>query len=447
MKKIWFLKALGIGLFLLTMFFFTGSQLLAATTDTYIEFDDIDEASRYIQWEIEAAKTYDVVVYMVDDAGDDFTITFKAVDNTTTVYSIPSSDSYVVNIGTGFFNATAATRETYEADLSDLTSRNFAILMGTHFYTPGDPQAKVEKIRIYGDDFILYSIALANNSNFTSPDWIVDDSDFATINTIQKFKDANGDLSDTTNINFQPSYMYVTKKTATSQTATDPYAAYYAYYGYPPTTAGGGTSAYPYGAYPYATNPYSADPRYAQAYGAYYGQYPYGYGQYPSAYGYPSGYGQYPTSGYGQYPTPYGQYPTPYGQYPTSGYGQYPTSGYGQYPTSGYGQYPATGYGQQYAAGYGQQLYPGYGQQPGYGMYGLMNPGLGLGLQTAGLTMPALYPPLGLSIPPVGLNAGLGFDPFGFGLGLTGLGAFDPLSIAALANGVGGLGMFGLGLF
>ena len=41
MKKTWFLKALGISLFLLTTLFFTADKILAVTTDTYIEFDNI----------------------------------------------------------------------------------------------------------------------------------------------------------------------------------------------------------------------------------------------------------------------------------------------------------------------------------------------------------------------------------------------------------------------
>ncbi|MEW5801549.1 MAG: hypothetical protein AB1847_05515 [bacterium] len=494
MKKIWFLKALGMVLFLFTALFFTANQILAATTDTYIEFDNIDESAQnaqYIRWEAKAKLAYDVVVTMIDDDGNKFTVTFSTKDDSNP-YTV-SSSSYVNNIGTSYYN-TNPSIQTFEASFNTLMS-NFFILGGTHFYTPGNSRAKIDKIRIYGDDIYLYYFGLANGLG--SPVWEIDDSDFSSWSDVSDFKSDDGDLSDTATIDFQDTYLRLTKKVASVTTGTTyqidpatglpygygtsgyPTTGYYPY-GYYPTT--GYPTTYPTTGYPTTGYPTTTgyatyvDPRTGQQYlvpttGSTTTGYPTTTGYYPTTTGtgyYPTtGTGYYPTTGTGYYPTMgTGYYPTTStgtgyypttgtGYYPTTGTGYYPTTGTGYYPTTGTGYYPTTGtgagyypatggvspgYGQQYAAagaGYGQQYLGGYGYGTGRGM--------NLGLQTAGLLSPTMYPPLGLTIPPAGMNTGLGFDPFGFGLGLTGLGAFDPLSIAALANGYPGLGLMGLG--
>jgi hypothetical protein len=473
MKKLWFLRALGISLFLFTAIFLASSQALA-TTDTYIQFGSIGKSAtdaQYLKWEIKAKKTYEVVLHMVDDNGARFTITFKTSDPGSTPYTI-SSSNYIVKIDTDYYDSSSPDTMTYEANLDSLINLILYALGGTHSYTSGDADAKIEKIRIYGDDFTIYSLTLSNSLN--TPKWEINDTNFEDWDNVSDFEDADGDYSDTTTITFNNSYLHVTLKTTT--TTTSPYiidpSLYYGmsggYGGY-----GYGTSS-PYGAYGgYGTSsPYGAYGGYGQQtspYGAYGG-----YGQQTSPYGAYGGYGQ-QTSPYGGYGTssPYGGYGTssPYGGYGTSSpYGGYGTSSpYGGYGTSspygGYGQQPSSnysasygmqplgysGYGQQ---PYGQQPYSAYGQQPysNYAMAGAMNPlamnSMAMNPMAALSSMipPIGFPPMGLGVPPSGLGSGLGFDPFGFGLGMTGLGAFDPISIAALAGGFGGLGM-GFGLF
>ena len=162
-----------------------------------------------------------------------FQITFSTTD-ATNAYSV-SSASYVDNIGTSYYS-TSPTTETFTANLSNLMS-TFSILGGTHGFTAGDPQAKVDKIRIYGDDFTLYSICLADNSSYSSPEWEIDSSDFGGWTNVTSFKNDDGDLSDTTTIDFQSSYLHVTK------TVVDPATGYQIDpstglpYGYPTTGA------------------------------------------------------------------------------------------------------------------------------------------------------------------------------------------------------------------
>ena len=514
MKKTWFLKAFGISLVLLTALLFTADKVPAVTnSNTYIEFSNIGMPAanaKYLRWEIKATLAYDVVVYMVDDDGSTFPLTFSTTD-ATNGYTV-SSASYIDNIGTSYFSTSPSTA-TFTANLNNLMN-TFFILGGTHAFTAGNSQARVSKVRIYGDNFTLYSICIANNSSYSSPGWEINSSDFGGWTSVTNFKNNDGNLSDTTTIDFQSSYLHVTKAVV----VVDPYTGYqidpstglpYGYttatsgypttgyqidpytglpVGYPASYAG---TSYPYGTtYPYgATTAGASTPYYDPSTGqvVYYDPATGQYRPAASTSGYPTAnpYAAYPytatsanpyaASGYPYAATsanPYATSAYPYGTTTQAPYGT-TAAGYGQqqsyYPTTGagynpnimpYSPYPgntaASGGYNPNSAYYGQQ-YPGnYAAS-----LGMMNSGLGLGMNSAlGLGMNAGlglgginplmglgggYPPMGLPFPSSGMNMGMGFDSFGFGLGLTGLGAFDPLSIAALAKGYPGLGMMGMG--
>lgn len=211
--KLWPFKILGISIFLFTACFLTISRTQAASADTWLEFNNLDQPiakAQYIRWEIEARKSYEVMVYIVNEKGLKFTISFRTGD-AGDPYSIPSANSYLVNIGEEYFDPSNPDNKLFEACFPALMDI-FSILGGTHTCTPESPEARIDKIRIYGDDFVLYSITLAAQDDFSSPGWKIDESDFETWGNLTDFRNNGGDLSDKTSIQFADSYIYITQK-------------------------------------------------------------------------------------------------------------------------------------------------------------------------------------------------------------------------------------------
>ena len=164
MKKIRFLKVLGISLFLMGSLFFTVNQSLAEKP--WVEFGDIDESAddaQCIKWEIKAEKAYDVVVYMEDDDGNEFSIVFRTRDDENE-YDTSDSDRLVVGIGKEDDYYFDDTRRIYESkSFTYLTSQHSSENNNITYHF--DDETMVKEIRIYGEDFQLYSIALGENNS------------------------------------------------------------------------------------------------------------------------------------------------------------------------------------------------------------------------------------------------------------------------------------------
>ena len=171
MKKRRFLKVMEI-LSVFTILFFMAGYSMAQQNNAWIEFGDIDQSAedaQYIQWEIKASKFYGVTIYFEDDDGDDFEVTFNTEDGNDKAYS----DYFIVKIGDNYYD-TNPSREMFEADLDAIINDDWD---GAHSYTAGDPDAKIEKIRVAGDNLQFYSITLADNENFDNPCWQIDVSE------------------------------------------------------------------------------------------------------------------------------------------------------------------------------------------------------------------------------------------------------------------------------
>jgi hypothetical protein len=355
MKKIRFLKVLGIGLFLFVSLFFIANRSLAEKP--WIELDNIDESAddaQFIKWEIKAEKAYDVVVYMEDDDGNDFSIVFRTRDDENE-YDTSDKDRLVVGIGKEDDYYIDDTKRTYE-------SKSFTYLTSKHSSENSsitynfDDDAMVNKIRIYGEDFKLYYIALADSDYFDDLCWEREASGWG---NFWNFQNDNGKISNDTSINFSSSYISVTEK---STSYVPPYGGIY----------GGLYGMYGIGGY-YGGSPggiyfgYGASPG-----GPQYGMYGSNY------YGGPGGpqYGIYGISSmYGGISNPYGpQYPL-YGNprggpYPPYQPPRYPGGPYSPYqPTS----YPGGPYPPYKPLSYPGGPYPPY-QPPGYPGYSIYRP-------------------------------------------------------------------------
>ena len=319
MGKIGFLKVLGIGLFLIVSLFFMANRSLAEKP--WIEFDDIDESAddaQFIRWEIKAEKAYDVVVYMEDDDGNEFSIVFRTRDDENE-YDTSENDRLVVGIGKEDDYYIDDTKRTYE-------SRSFAYLTFKHSSENSsidynfDDDTTINEIRIYGEDFNLYSIALADNDYFDDLCWEREAIDWGNFGN---FQNDDGKASTNASIYFSNSYIHITEK------------------------------------------PDSFTPTYSGIYGGLYGGL---YGMYGGIYGSSPGGIYY---GYGASPGPV------YGMYGGSYYGAPGSPQYIMYGTGGtYGSSPGGtyyGYGVSFGPGYslyGSSYYGGPGS-PQYGMYGM----------------------------------------------------------------------------
>lgn len=362
MGKISLLKVLGIVLFLFVSLFFMANRSWAEKP--WIEFDDIDESAddaQFIRWEIRAEKTYDVVVYMEDDDGNDFSIVFRTRDNENE-YGISEDDRLVVGIGKEDDYYFDDTKRTYE-------SKSFAYLTFRHSSENNsitynfDDDTMVRKIRIYGEDFQLYSIAMADNDYFDDLCW---EKEAIRWGNFVNFQNDDGKLSTNASISFSNSYISVTEK---SSSYVPVYGGMYGgIYGglYGGMYGGLYGGLYGTGAI-YPTSPGGMYYGYGTGPGP-------GYGMYGGYYGAPGGpqYGIYGTSSY-----PYGtRYPVygypgggPYPQYQPQGYpgGPYPQYQPPGYPGGAYPRYQPPVYpGSQYSR-YQPPGYPGYSPyRPGY---------------------------------------------------------------------------------
>jgi len=360
MRKTRFLKVLGIGLFLFVSLFFIANRSLAEKP--WIEFDDIDESAddaQFIRWEIKAEKAYDVVVYMEDDDGHDFSIVFRTRDDENE-YDTSDDDRLVVGIGKEDDYYIDDTKRIYE-------SRSFAYLTFKHSSENSsidynfDDDTMVEKIRIYGEDFQLYSIALADNDYFDDLCWKREAIDWGNFGN---FQNDDGKVSTNASITFSNSYISVTEKTYS--------------YPYPPVYGGiyGGIYGGLYGMYGGSYYGGYGSPQYGFYGSSYYGAPQYGMygGSYYGGYGSPQ-YGVYGM--YGGISNPYSpQYPvygnpggSPYPQYQPQ---VYPGSPYPQYqpPSYSWGPYPHPQY---QPPSYSWGPYPQY-QPPSYPGYSTYRP-------------------------------------------------------------------------
>ena len=208
MEKIRLLKVWGISLFLMGSFFFTANQSLAEKP--WVELGEIDESAddaQCIKWEIKAEKAYDVVVYMEDDDGNEFSIVFRTRDDEND-YDTSDNDRLVVGIGKEDDYYFDDTKRIYE-------SKSFTYLTSKHSSENSsitynfDDDTMVNEIHIYGEDFKLYSITLADNDYFDNLCWEKDASYWG---NFWNFENDNGKISNDTSINFSSSYIHVTEK-------------------------------------------------------------------------------------------------------------------------------------------------------------------------------------------------------------------------------------------
>jgi len=117
MRKVWFLKALGISLFVFAALFFMAGQTLA---DTYIEIDpgniDYSEA-RYIQFEIDADEDYEVILYMKDNNNDSFRIIFKTDNKSTDDTKYTNDNDLIIYLDDDeYADGSKATYDSSESD-------------------------------------------------------------------------------------------------------------------------------------------------------------------------------------------------------------------------------------------------------------------------------------------------------------------------------------------
>jgi len=346
MGKIRFSKVSGIGLFLFVSLFFIANRSLAEKP--WIQFDDIDESAddaQFIKWEIKAEKAYDVVVYMEDDDGNEFSIVFRTRDDENE-YDTSNNDRLVVGIGKEDDYYFDNTKRIYE-------SKSFAYLTFKHSSENSsitynfDDDTMVNTIRIYGEDFQLYSIGIADNDYFDDLCWEREAIDWGNFGN---FQNDDGKVSPDTSISFSSSYIHVTEKTSSYIPVYGGiYGGMYGMYG-----IGGIYGSSPGGIY--------------YGYGASLGP---GYGMYGSSYyGAPGSpqYGMYGISSmYGGISNPYGpQYPV-YGNPGGGPYPQYQPPSYhrGPYPQYQPPSYPGGPYPQYQPPSYPMGPYPQY-QPPSY---------------------------------------------------------------------------------
>jgi len=360
---------------------------------------------QYIRWEIKAEKAYDVVVYMEDDDGNEFSIVFRTRDDENE-YDTSDNDRLVVGIGKEddyYFDGN--NKRIYE-------SKSFTYLTSKHSSENSsitynfDDDTTINEICIYGEDFKLYSIALADTDYFDDLCWEREARDWG---NLWNFENDNGKISDDTDIAFSSSYINVTEKSSSYY-----YPQYGGLYGgglyggglyggsYGSGVLSGGSSLYGGGSSLYGGGLYGGSSLYGGSYGApgtssgyygapgtssgYYGGRPQ-YGPYGPVgtylYG-GNGGGLYGSSLYGGYSSP----PSSYGNsgYPNWGGPTYPTfSSYGGsgYPNWGGPSYPTfSSYGGSGYPNWGGPSYPTFSSYGGSGYsgwggptYGGYNPG------------------------------------------------------------------------
>ncbi|MEW5804489.1 MAG: hypothetical protein AB1847_20540 [bacterium] len=205
-----FLKVLGIILFLFTSLFFVANQTLAWYMPM-IEFPLINKSAndaKYMQWKIKAQRAYNIEVHMEDDEGNDFIIEFETKDeHDDEDYDASDNDRLVVRIDENYYDDTERIYES--ASFSDLMSLHLSKNSNVAYNCTGD--VIIKKIIIYGNDFTLYSITLADNKSFNNPCWEKDASNW---NNLGDFEDDDGKVPDAehTFIQFNNSNIHVTKK-------------------------------------------------------------------------------------------------------------------------------------------------------------------------------------------------------------------------------------------
>jgi len=219
MKKIWLLKVFGIclcvciGLFLFTPY-------LQAATPTYIqlEFSDIDyDEAQYIKFIIDADEDFDIVLYMKDNDNNTFRVWYQTENNEDTGDYKDDNDD---NDGLAIFLDEDEYVTGHDETFNSFTHGNSFSLdeyINTHWQKReynGD-SAKLEKIRIQGNEFKLYYIAI-DDGDFSDPTWELDVSD-ENWDDLDDFENDGHSIPDldeystyTTDITFQGDYIHLT---------------------------------------------------------------------------------------------------------------------------------------------------------------------------------------------------------------------------------------------
>ncbi|MBN2435562.1 MAG: hypothetical protein JXK07_09895 [Spirochaetes bacterium] len=207
MNKKQSLKTVGIILCLFIALFFVHTTESIAFSSANIEFD-IDESvedAKYLQWKIKASKDYMVYIYLRSKDGELLCIKFDTRKSKGD-YDFSKDYSLYVGIGSDYADGDA---EVYESEsFYDLISLYISEKDDSEFYSPDT--AKIEMIRIAGDDFSLYSITLADNYDSDDPCWQKDASDWDNLND---FNADGGSIPEfflnITNMSFYDQYVHV----------------------------------------------------------------------------------------------------------------------------------------------------------------------------------------------------------------------------------------------
>ncbi len=271
MKKIWLLKVFGIclcvciGLFLFTPY-------LQAATPTYIqlEFSDIDyDEAQYIKFIIDADEDFDIFLYMKDNDDNTFYVIYQTENNEYTGdFDKDDNDELIIYLDED--NYVTGHDETFDSFDHSNGIMSFDKYINTQWeeqeYDGGS--AELEKIRIYGNEFKLYYIAI-DDGDFDDPTWEFNADEYGPKGGSMDFKYDGHTYSTTTDIIFGLDCIHISRDTVAAagvgyEGLQYPGGFYGGYtgYGYPPWTYYGGNTEYlpPGGTYGPGYNPLSSRP-------------------------------------------------------------------------------------------------------------------------------------------------------------------------------------------
>ena len=256
MKKIWLLKVLGICLCIcVSIFLFT--TYLQAATPTYIqlEFSDIDyDEAQYIKFIIDADEDFKIVLYMKDNDNNTFYVTYQTDNEVTGDLDKDDNKELIIYLDEDEY--VTGDDETFDS-FTHGKYPSFDEYINTQWEEQeydGD-SAELEKIRIYGNEFKLYYIAI-DDGDFDDPTWEFNADEYGPKGGSMDFKDDGHTYSTTTDIIFAEC-IYISRDTAVARGIgyegyQYPGAFYGGYpgYGYPGSSYGGYTGyGYPGGYY------------------------------------------------------------------------------------------------------------------------------------------------------------------------------------------------------
>jgi len=199
------LKVSGISLFVFVcIFLFTPYLQADYGTPSYIQLDfsdiDYDEA-QYIKFIIDADKNFDIVLYMKDNDNNAFRVLYQTENDVDTGdYKDDNNDDQLA-IFLDEDEYVTGHDETFNS-FTHSNSLSLDEYINTHWkeheYNGGS--AELEKIRIYGNEFKLYYLAI-DDGDFATPTWEFHPDDYDAKGGSMDFKDDGHSYSTTTDIN------------------------------------------------------------------------------------------------------------------------------------------------------------------------------------------------------------------------------------------------------